>query len=115
MGFVGIYSNVEAVERTRRLLPKLERLAAERGVAPSPRSVRKRGNAPVLKAVTAILTDADGPMRVRAIHAAVEVLRGESVASSSVKDCLASNARSGGRFVRVARGRYVLAALRVRT
>lgn len=48
-------------------------------------------------------------VRAREIHAAVEALRGEPVAWSSMKDCLASNAVVGGRFIRIARGRYRLA------
>jgi len=49
-------------------------------------------------------------MRAKDIHAAVEVLVGESVPRSSVKGALATNvADSSGRLVRVARGRYVLA------
>jgi len=50
-------------------------------------------------------------MRAKDIHAAVEALVGEPVAWSSVKMALASNAAGPSRrFVRVARGRYVLAA-----
>jgi hypothetical protein len=49
-------------------------------------------------------------MRAREIHVAVEAMLGEAVAWSSVKGALASNASgSAPRFVRVARGRYVLA------
>lgn len=88
------------------MLPKLEKLAAAGGPAPSPRAMPKRQRAPVLSAVVEILTEAEAPMRARDIHAAVEALAGESVAWSSVKDCLASNAGSGGRFIRIARGRY---------
>lgn len=49
-------------------------------------------------------------MRAREVHAAVEAMLGEAVARSSVKGALASNV-SGSlpRFVRVARGPYVLA------
>ncbi len=106
VGFVGTYSNVEAMDRVRRLLPKLEKLAATKGPAPLPRAMRKRERAPVLSAVMQVLTEAEVPMRAREIHAAVEALRAEPVACSSVKDCLASNAGAGGRFVRIARGRY---------
>jgi hypothetical protein len=47
------------------------------------------------------------PMRVRAIHPAVEELTGETVASSTVRSCLVENL--GGktpRFERVGRGLY---------
>lgn len=108
MGFVGTYSNAEALERVRRLLPKLEKLAAAGGPKRSPAPSRKRELAPVLATVTQALRDANGPMQASAIHASVEALRDEPVPWSSVKNCLASNARPGGRFVRVARGRYRL-------
>jgi hypothetical protein len=109
MGFVGTYSNAEALDRVRRLLPKLEKLATARGPAPSPRAMRKRERAPVLSTVSQILAEAEAPMRAVEIYRAVERLRGEPVAWSSVKDCLASNAGPGGRFMRIARGRYRLA------
>jgi hypothetical protein len=49
-------------------------------------------------------------MRAKEIHAAVEALLGEPVGCSSVKMALASNVSgSTRRFVRIARGRYVLA------
>jgi hypothetical protein len=49
-------------------------------------------------------------MRARDIHTAVETLLEEPVAWSSVKMALASNVSgSSRRFVRVSRGRYVLA------
>jgi len=108
MGFAGTYSNVEAVDRVRRLLPKLEKLATEAQPARATKSLRKRELAPILDAVKAVLAEADLPMRAREIHAAVETMRGEPVAWSSVKDCLASNARPGGRFIRIVRGRYRL-------
>jgi hypothetical protein len=49
-------------------------------------------------------------MRAKDIHAAVEALVGEPVPRSSVKGALADHASGfSRRFVRVARGRYVLA------
>jgi hypothetical protein len=49
-------------------------------------------------------------MQIRDIHAAVEALVGEPVPPPSVKGALAKNvAGSSARFVRVARGRYILA------
>jgi hypothetical protein len=106
VGFVGTYSNVEAVDRVRRLLPKLEKLAAEAEPPPSSEGLKRREFAPVLCAVTQVLEEAGMPMRTNEVHRAAELLRGEPVAWSSVKDCLASHARPGGRFVRIARGRY---------
>jgi hypothetical protein len=64
----------------------------------------------VLVALVRVLGGRDEPMQVREIHAAVEKLLGTSVASSSVKDALASNVSGPApRFVRVAPGKYVLA------
>lgn len=49
-------------------------------------------------------------MHVKDIHAAVEALVGEPVPPSSIKGALAKNvAGSSARFVRMARGRYILA------
>jgi hypothetical protein len=61
---------------------------------------------PVVDAIIEVLAEAGAPMRFVSIHAAVEAVRRKSVPRSTVKDCLASNARPGGLFVRVARGRY---------
>lgn len=64
----------------------------------------------VLAAVMEVLAAASGPMQTQAIHAAVERLAGESIASSSVRSCLVENL--GGktpRFERVGHGRYRLA------
>jgi hypothetical protein len=61
-------------------------------------------------AVTEILMAAGEPMQVRAVHAAVEDLTGETVARSTVRSCLVTNL--GGttpRFERVGRGRYRIA------
>jgi hypothetical protein len=72
-----------------------------------PRSAHRHGW--VLKAVIQVLSDSREPMRARDIHRAVEGLLGESVGWSSVKMALASNVSgSSPRFIRIARGRYVL-------
>jgi hypothetical protein len=64
----------------------------------------------VLKAVVQVLADREEPMRAKDIHAAVEALVGEPVAWSSIKGALADHVSgSARRFVRIARGRYVLA------
>jgi hypothetical protein len=57
-----------------------------------------------------VLADHEGPMRRMQVHAAIEALLGESVSPDSVSWALASDARRPvPRFVRVGRGRYVLA------
>ena len=57
-----------------------------------------------------MLADQEGPMRAKDIHVAVEAVLGERVRWASVKAALAANVTGASpRFVRVARGRYVLA------
>jgi hypothetical protein len=80
--------------------------------AGQPVSRRQRPRRPgwVLEAIVRVLNDRDQPVDVKDIHAAVEALVGESAPPSSVKGGLAKNvAGSSARFVRVARGRYILA------
>ncbi|MGH2852701.1 MAG: hypothetical protein ACRDLF_00710 [Solirubrobacteraceae bacterium] len=75
-------------------------------------SARQRPRRPgwVLQAVVRVLADRGEPMRAKDIHAAVETALGEPVAWSSIKGALADNvAGTAPRFVRIARGRYVLA------
>lgn len=49
------------------------------------------------------------PLSVPAIHEAVELALGRAVTRSTIKNCLAREARCGdGRLVRLARGRYCL-------
>jgi hypothetical protein len=74
------------------------------------RTATGRGVDEVLTAVVQVLSDQGEPMRAKDIHAAVEASQGESVAWSSVKAALAANVSgTPPRFVRIARGRYVLA------
>jgi len=93
----------------RRLLPRLEKLAAEATPRRSPEPLKRRERALILRAVTEVLEEAVMPVRAVEVHRAVERRRDEPVAWSSVKNCLASNAKPGGWFIRVARGRYQLA------
>lgn len=63
----------------------------------------------IVEAIVRVLNDQGGPMQAKEVHAAVEALLGKPVRWSSVKAALAANV--GGvspRFVRVAKGRYVL-------
>jgi hypothetical protein len=65
----------------------------------------------VLDAIVQVLIERGEPMRAKDIHAAVEALVGEPVPPPSVKGALAKNVTgSSARFVRVARGRYILPA-----
>ena len=93
-----------------------KRLAALKVSDAQPREITSRRLRPrrpgrVLEAVCEVMVDQAGPMRVAHVHAAVEASLGEAVSVNSVSWVLAS--RSAGPsplFVRVARGRYVLAS-----
>jgi hypothetical protein len=106
---IGVLSNHEG-----RLTKKL---AAVRTNGEPRRPVVARRQRPrrpgwVLKAVVRVLGDRGEPMRAKDIHAAVEAYLGAPVAWSSVKAALAANVSGASpRFVRIARGRYVLARL----
>jgi hypothetical protein len=64
----------------------------------------------IIEAIVRVLAGRGEPMHARAIHAAVEELLREPVRWASVKASLAANVSgSTPRFVRLARGRYVLA------
>jgi len=112
MDLTGVLSNHDLQGSLARLA---EKLAAVRTSGRPPRVVpsqRRRTRRPgwVVDALVQILGGRGEPMRAREIHAAVEVMLGEAVAWSSVKGALASNVSGPSpRFVRVARGRYVLA------
>jgi hypothetical protein len=70
---------------------------------------RKRRVGALTEAVGEVLGDAREAMRMYEIHAAAEVLLGQSVPRSTVKNCLANNCRGDrARFVRVVQGRYGL-------
>jgi hypothetical protein len=55
-----------------------------------------------------VLAESVEPLRVSAIHEAVELQLGQAVARSTVKNALAREARKDSRIVRLARGRYCL-------
>lgn len=110
MEVAGVLSNQDLQWRLRRVVKKLAVLRA-RGEVRERHSCRQRSRRPgwVTKAVVTVLAERDEPMRVKDIHAAVEALIGGPVAWSSVKQALCSNVSGPSpRFVRVARGRYVL-------
>jgi hypothetical protein len=106
-----------AAEDARAGLSRLaKKLAGLRASDAQPRAIRSRRLRPrrpgwVLDAVRAVMAEQAEPMRVGHVHAAVEASLGEAVSANSVSWVLASHA--AGRsplFVRVARGRYVLAS-----
>jgi hypothetical protein len=112
MDLIGVLSNHDLQGSLARLAGKL---AAVRTSGAQPRVVasqRLRCRRPgwVVDTLVRVLGGRGEPMRAREIHAAVEAMLGEAVAWSSVRGALASNVSGPSpRFVRVARGRYVLA------
>jgi hypothetical protein len=112
MDLLGRYSNHDLQGSLRRLAGKLAAVRASGGPRRRPVACRQRARRPgwVLKAVVQVLAGRGEPMRAKDIHAAVEALVGKPVPRSSVKGALADHASgSSRRFVRVSRGRYVLA------
>jgi hypothetical protein len=102
----------EARSGLSQLAKKLADVRASGESRPGRVACRQRPRRPgwVLKAIIHVLADREEPMRAKDIHAAVEALLGEPVSWSSIKGALADNASgSARRFVRIARGRYVLA------
>lgn len=99
-----------------RLVEKLAHLRASEAQPRIIRSRRRRPRRPgwVLDAVCRVLADqATGPMRVMTVHAAVEALVGETVSKDSISWVLSSHSAGPSPvFVRVSRGRYVLASAR---
>lgn len=112
MDLIGVLLNHDLQGSLGRVAKKLAALRASNGPRRAVVACRQRPRRSgwVLTAVVQVLADRVEPMRAKDIHAAVERSLGEAVAWSSVKMALASNASgSSRRFVRVSRGRYVLA------
>jgi hypothetical protein len=112
MDLIGVLSNQNLQGSLARLVKKLAALRASGEPRRQPVACRQRPRRPgwVLTAVVRVLADRGEPMRAKDIHAAVEASLGATVAWSSVKAALAANVSGASpRFVRVARGRYVLA------
>ena len=108
---LGTYSNQDLQGSLARLTKKLAAVRADGGPRRQPATCRQRPRRPgwVLKAIVQVLADRSEAMRVKDIHAAVEAMLGEAVAASSIKNALAGNiSGESRRFVRVAKGRYVL-------
>jgi hypothetical protein len=112
MELIGVLSNHDLQGSLRRLVKKLAAVRASGEPRRAVVACRQRPRRPgwVPKAVVHVLADRGEPMRAKDIHTAVEGSLGEPVAWSSVKAALAANVSGASpRFVRVARGRYVLA------
>lgn len=112
MDLIGVLSNHDLRGSLAQLAGKLAAVRASGAPLRVVPSQRRRTRRPgwVIDALVEIMGGRGEPMRAREVHAAVEGMLGEAVAWSSVKGALSSNVSgSSPRFVRVARGRYVLA------
>lgn len=112
MDLIGVLSNHDLQGSLARLVKKLAAVRASGDPRQQRMACRQRPRQPgwVVRAVAQVLADREEPMRAKDIHAAVEALVGEPVSWSSIKGALADHVSgSSRRFVRVARGRYVLA------
>ena len=110
IGMLGAYLNPEVQDRLRRLAEQLDRLAASRAAArPSGRADRKLQAGLVPQAIMRVLAGAAGPLKVAAIHEAVEDELEQPVPRSTIKNCLAQQAQAADkRLVRLGHGRYCL-------
>jgi hypothetical protein len=108
----GALWNPELRGRLAKLAALLQQLAVrEPSDVVATRPLRRRQGA-VLEAVTAIVEQVGGPMRVREVHAAAEQLFREAVPLSSVSEALSTHAiGSDQRFRRVRYGIYEMARL----
>ena len=109
---VGALAAQDVESGLAHLAKKLAQVRASGGKPRATLSRRQRPRRPgwVVDAVAQVLADRAEPMRARDIHAAVEALLGETVCWGSVKNALVNNISGPShRFVRIARGRYVLA------
>lgn len=107
-----VLSNQDLRSSLGYLAKTLARLRASDAPPRVVASRRRRARRPgwVHDVVLRVLADHEGPMRVTHVHAAVEALLGEPVSVDSVSWALAADVRGPApSFVRVARGRYVLA------
>lgn len=103
-----------SVDRSRLsyVAKRLKRLRASDAKPRVIKRQRKRDRRPgwVRDAVLAVMADEARPMRVAAIHAAVEGRLGATVSKDSVNCCLSTGVGGrASRFVRVAKGCYALA------
>ena len=106
----GALSNPEVQENLERLVKKLDQIGAG-GAAPRPTVLaRSRRVGAVPDAIVRVLSESAAPLRMRDIHAEVEIALGQAVSRSTVKNWLASHiCGEKPRLVRLGRGRYRLA------
>lgn len=115
---VELFGVLAAPETQSGLSRLVEKLAGLRASDAKPRAISSRRLRPrrpgwVLDAVRDVMAHQVGPVRVAHVHAAVEASLGETVSPNSVSWVLASHsAGPSPLFIRVARGRYVVANFR---
>jgi hypothetical protein len=110
---VGVLAVQDVGSDLAHLAKKLAQLRTNGGQPRATLSRRQRPRRPgwVVDAVAQVLADRAEPMRATDVHVAVEALLGETVCWGSIKNALANNITGPNRrFVRIGRGRYVLAS-----
>lgn len=109
VGLIGSYLNPEVLGRLQRLADKLDQVAAGADVRRvSRRADQHLQSGLVPKAIMRVLAESVEPLGVSAIHEAVELVLGQAVSRSTVKNALARAARRNDRLVRLGHGRYWL-------
>jgi hypothetical protein len=83
-----------------------EQLSRRKAAPLIPGRVVRRRQGSVLAAVTSVIEQAERPLRVREVHAAVEELLGARVPFSSVNEALSTHAGPEERFCRLRYGVY---------
>lgn len=107
MHLVGQLYNLSASLERVLAAPAPTRRAAQ---SSDPPAVGRLGNGVVQRAIAKVLVAADGPMRLRDIHAAVGRILGRPVSYASVEWCLRMGVkRKAPQFERVQPGSYRLA------
>jgi len=109
IGVLDSYLNTEVRDRLERLAAKLEQVAGSAGVRrETGRANQRLPGGLVPRAIRRVLAEAVGPMRLVAIHEAVELELGQTVPRSTIKNGLAREARRNDQLVRLGHGRYRL-------
>lgn len=109
MGLTGHGSNLSFPENLAAVAKRMAVQPAEPTVPRRGGEVARRPWGAVTEAVVTVLGSAD-ELRMCDVHKAVEVLLGEPVPRSTIKNCLAGKSVGNARrFERVGRGRYRLA------
>src|SRR5438132_3732475 len=106
MELSGALLNPRLQVELRELAGLREQLSRREAAQRVPGRVVRRRQGSVLAAVTSVIEQAERPLRVREVHAAVEELLGARVPFSSVNEALSTHAGPEERFCRLGYGVY---------